>query len=49
MKSSKKKIRTFTVSKLTRPWAMKNQESIIRALAGSALDGVEIKIKRKSK
>jgi hypothetical protein len=45
MKSPKKKVRTFVVSRLTRPWAVKNQESIIRALAGSSLDGVKIKIK----
>ena len=33
----------YKVSRLTKPWALKGTESAIRALAGNALDGVEIR------
>lgn len=36
---------TYNVSRLTKPWALKGTESAIRALAGNALDGVEIRLK----
>lgn len=36
---------TYKVSRLTKPWALKGTESAIRALAGNALDGVEIRFK----
>ena len=36
---------TYKVSRLTKPWALKGTESAIRALAGNALDGVEIRLK----
>ena len=34
----------FTVSRLTKPWALKRTENIIRALSGSALDGVNVRV-----
>ena len=40
-----KKTITYTVSRLTKPWALKGTESMIRALSGKALDGFDIKIK----
>ena len=36
---------TYKVSRLTKPWALKGTESAIRALAGNALDGVDIRLK----
>jgi hypothetical protein len=36
---------TYKVSRLTKPWALKGTESAMRALAGNALDGVEIRFK----
>lgn len=35
---------TFKVSRLTKPWALKGAESVIRALSGSALDNFDIKL-----
>jgi len=35
---------TFKVSRLTKPWALKGTEGIIRALSGNALDNFDIKI-----
>lgn len=38
------KVVTFKVSNLTKPWALNSTESIIRALSGSALDGVAVHV-----
>jgi len=40
----KKRVITYRVGRLTKPWAYKGVESAIRALAGSALDDVHIRV-----
>ena len=40
----KKRVITYRVGRLTKPWAYKGVESAIRALAGKALDGCEIRV-----
>ena len=41
---SARRVVTFKVSRLTKPWALKGTESVIRALSGSALDGVDVRV-----
>lgn len=40
-----RRVVTYKVSRLTRPWALEGTKSVIRALAGNALDGVDIQVK----
>jgi hypothetical protein len=39
-----RRVITYKVSRLTKPWALKGTESVIRALSGSALDGVDVRV-----
>jgi hypothetical protein len=40
-----RRVVTYKVSRLTRPWALEGTKSVIRALAGNALDGFDIQVK----
>ena len=43
-RSSQKTV-VYTVSRLTKPWAVEGAKSAIRALSGNALNAVEIQVK----